>query len=78
MNKNEEEQTNIINVKQRIIIPDIYLEEFVNSITENRIKNLYLKLKIYESKGYVTHDKYIISMKDIFDEPIKEIMKKKI
>lgn len=77
MNKNEEEQTNIINVKQRIIIPDIYLEEFVNSITENRIKNLYLKLKIYESKGYVTHDKYIISMKDIFDEPIKEIMKKK-
>ena len=77
MNKNGDEQTNIINVKQRVIVPDIYYEEFINSLTENRIKNLYLKLKIYESKGYITHDKYIISMKEIFDEPIKETIKKK-
>ena len=72
MNKNEDISNNNQN---KILIPDIYLEEFQNSITETRIKNLYLKLKNYESKGYVTHDKYLQSMKEIFDEPIKELIK---
>lgn len=72
MNKNEDISNNNQN---KILIPDIYLEEFQNSITEARIKNLYLKLKNYESKGYVTHDKYLQSMKEIFDEPIKELIK---
>jgi hypothetical protein len=72
MNKNEDISNNNQN---KILIPDIYLEEFQNSITEARIKNLYLKLKNYESKGYITHDKYLQSMKEIFDEPIKELIK---
>ena len=71
MNKSEEELTNSIISNHSIEIPDIYLEEFINSITENRIKNLYLKFKLYESKGYITHDKYLQSMKEIFDQPIK-------
>ena len=78
MNKNEDELTNlIINNKRNIIIPDIYLEEFLNSITENRIKTLYLKLKLYESKGYITDEKYLQCMKETFDEPIKIQIKKK-
>ena len=72
MNKNEDISNNNQN---KILIPDIYLEEFQNSITETTIKNLYIKLKNYESKGYVTHDKYLQSMKEIFDEPIKELIK---
>ena len=72
MNKNEDISNNNQN---KILIPDIYLEEFQNSITEARIKNLYLKLKNYESKGYITHDKFLQSMKEIFDEPIKELIK---
>ena len=78
MNKNEDEVTNlVINNKRNIIIPDIYLEEFLNSITENRIRSLYLKLQLYESKGYITHEKYLLSMKETFDEPIKVQIKKK-
>ena len=77
MNKNEEESTNGKINKQNLIIPDIYLEEFLDSITEARIKSLYLKLKLYESKGYVTHDKYLLSMKETFDEAIKFSLKKK-
>ena len=77
MDKSEEEQTNPLNNKKNLSIPDIYFEEFLNSITENRIKNLYLKLKLYESKGFITHDKYLQSMKEIFDDPIKEQIKTK-
>ena len=77
MNKNEENFPNMTSNNRNIIVPDIYLEEFLNSITENRIKNLYHKLKLYESKGYVIHDKFIQSMKEIFDEPMKEKIKKK-
>ena len=76
MSKNAGEPTNIQNINQNIFVPDIYLEEFINSITENRIKNLYLKFKLYESKGYINHDKYLQSMKEIFDEPIKAQIKK--
>ena len=32
------------NTSLNISVPDNYLEEFQNSITENRIKNLYIKL----------------------------------
>ena len=64
------------NTSLNISVPDNYLEEFQNSITENRIKNLYIKLKHYESKGLVIHDKYLKSMKEIFDEPIKEKIQK--
>ena len=77
MNKNEENLTSLSTKTQNITVPDIYLEEFLNSITEYRIKSLYLKLKIYESQGYVIRDKFIQSMKEIFDEPIKEQIKKK-
>ena len=77
MNKNEEEPKNGIINKQKIIVPDIYFEEFLSNISESRIKSLYLKLKLYESKGYVTHDKYLLSMKETFDEPIKNSLKKK-
>ena len=77
MDKSEEEQTNLLNNKINFSIPDIYFEEFLNSITENRIKNLYLKLRLYESKGFITHDKYLQSMKEIFDDPIKEQIKTK-
>ena len=77
MDKNEEEQANQLSNKNNFSIPDIYLEEFLNSITENRIKTLYLKLKLYESKGFVTHDKFLQSMKEIFNEPIQEQIKKK-
>ena len=77
MNKKEENLTSISTKTQNITVPDIYLEELLNSITEYRIKSLYLKLKIYESQGYVIRDKFIQSMKEIFDEPIKEQIKKK-
>ena len=78
MNKNEEEYTTgIFNKQNLIIVPDLYFEEFLDSITESRIKSLYRKFKLYESKGYITHDKYLLSMKETFDEPIKASLKKK-
>jgi hypothetical protein len=57
--------------KESLIIPDILFEEFQNSLTLEIIKNLYLKLKTHEIKGYISHDKFIESMKEIFDELIK-------
>ena len=57
--------------KESLIIPDILFEEFQNSLTLELIKNLYLKLKTHEIKGYISHDKFIESMKEIFDELIK-------
>ena len=79
MEKNDEEYYSQLNNKRTITIPDIYLEEFQNSITENRINNLYTKLKSYESKGYVSHDKYMQSMKETFNEPmVEQIVKKQI
>ena len=78
MNKHEEEYTTgIFNKQNLIIVPDLYFEEFLDSITESRIKSLYRKFKLYESKGYITHDKYLLSMKETFDEPIKASLKKK-
>ena len=59
-----------------ITIPDIILEEFHNNITIERLKFLYNKLKLYEIKGYVTHDKYFESMKETFDELIKKKINK--
>ena len=59
-----------------ITIPDIILEEFHNNITIERLKFLYNKLKLYEIKGYVTHDKYFESMKETFGELIKKKINK--
>ena len=56
----------------KIIVPDLFLEEFHNNISLERIQNLYRKLQKYEVKGYVTHDKYLESMKEIFDIPLKD------
>ena len=68
---NDEENENNLN-NNKITVPDIFLEEFHNNITIERIRNLYNKLQQYENKGYVTHDKYLESMKEIFDVPLKE------
>ena len=57
--------------KESPIIPDIFFEEFQNSLTLETTKNLYLKLKTHEIKGYISHDKFIESMKAIFDDLIK-------
>ena len=57
--------------KENPIIPDIFFEEFQNSLTLETTKNLYLKLKTHEIKGYISHDKFIESMKAIFDDLIK-------
>ena len=70
MLKNDEEPIfNISQKKQQI--PDIFLEEFQNLITESKIQNLSKKLKSIEIKGYISHDKFIESMKAIFDDLIK-------
>ena len=58
----------------KITIPDIFLEEFLNNITIEKIKLLYQKLKLYEIKGYVNYDKYFESMKETFDEPLNDKM----
>ena len=60
----------------KITIPDIYLEEFNNNLSIERIKFLYQKLKLYEVKGYVNYDKYFESMKQTFDESMKNKMYK--
>ena len=74
MHKNDvehiQEAENNLNIN-RLTVPDVFLEEFHNNITVEKIKNLYLKLKEYEIKGFVTHDKFFESMKEVFDEPIK-------
>ena len=49
------------------MISEQNFEIFQNSLTENKIKNLYLKLKEYEKKGYVKYNKFFLSMKYIFD-----------
>ena len=64
------------NINNNIAIPDIILEEFHNNIIIERLKFLYNKLKLYEIKGYVTHDKYFESMKETFDELIKKKINK--
>ena len=77
MLKNDEEPIfNISQKKQQI--PDIFLEEFQNLITESKIQNLSKKLKSIEIKGYISHDKFIESMKQIFDESIISVIKKLI
>ena len=60
----------------KITIPDIFLEEFHKNITMERLKFLYNKLKLYEIKGFVTHDKYFESMKETFAESIKNKINK--
>ena len=80
MNKNvvnyelEELEQNLY--ANKITIPDIFLEEFLNNITIEKIKLLYQKLKLYEIKGYVNYDKYFESMKETFDEPLNDKMNK--
>ena len=50
-----------------IFISDINFNSFQRSLTEEKIKKLYLQLKQYEKKGYVIYPRYLISMKKIFD-----------
>ena len=52
------------------IISDSNFELFQDNLSEDKIKNLYLKLKLYEKKGYVIYQKYFISMKNIFDSDL--------
>ena len=52
------------------MISDRNFEVFQDCLTERKIKQLYLKLKEYEEKGYVEYQKYFISMKYIFDSDI--------
>ena len=48
MHKNDvehiQEAENNLNIN-RLTVPDVFLEEFHNNITVEKIKNLYLKLK---------------------------------
>ena len=46
--------------------PD-YFDLFQDRLTEEKIRNLYVILKQFEIKGYVSYKKYLISMKYIFD-----------
>ena len=48
-------------------ISDNNFISFQRSLTEEKIKKLYLQLKQYEKKGYVIYPRYLISMKKIFD-----------
>ena len=57
--------------QERLTVPDVFFDEFHNSITIENTKNLYKKFKTIEIKGYITHDKFIESMKEIFDEIIR-------
>ena len=57
--------------QERLTVPEIFFDEFHNSITIENTKNLYKKFKTIEIKGYITHDKFIESMKEIFDDLIK-------
>ena len=49
------------------MIPEQNFENFQNSLTENKIKKLYLKLKEHEKKGFVKYNKFLFCMKSIFD-----------
>ena len=51
-------------------ISDNNFEIFKNILTEKKIKQLNIKLKQYEKKGLVTYQKYLISMKSIFDSDL--------
>ena len=66
----EQGETDLNLNKNNITVPDYLLEEFQNTLTIERIKYLYDKLKLYEVKGYVTHNKYLESMKDTLDKVI--------
>ena len=50
-----------------LIISDNSYDVFQENLTSEKINNLYIKLKQYENKGYVTYYKYFISMKSIFE-----------
>ena len=52
------------------IISDNNIEIFKNILTEKKIKQLNRKLKQYEKKGLVTYQKFLISMKSIFDSDL--------
>ena len=54
-----------------IFISDNYFNSFQRSLTEEKIKKLYLQLKQYEKKGYVIYTRYLISMKAIFDQELQ-------
>jgi hypothetical protein len=49
------------------MIPQQNFENFQDSLTENKIIKLYLKLKEHEKKGFVKYNKFLLCMKSIFD-----------
>ena len=55
----------------RVIVPNVFFDVFQNSISIENTKNLYHKFKAHEIKGYITHDRFIESMKENFDDLIK-------
>ena len=57
-------------VWDHFMISDHNFEVFQDCLTEKKIKQLYLKLKEYEEKGYVKYHNYFISMRFIFDSDI--------
>ena len=65
----DSDATNIIN-KCRAI-PFKYFEQLQISITEEKIKNFYSKLREHEIQGYVSREIFIASMEEIFNEDIK-------
>ena len=72
MEKNNGKKNYVLNNRISLLVPDLFLEEFLNSIDENKITNLYQIFKLYESKGFLTHEKYLQAMKDIFKDSIKQ------
>ena len=76
MNKNELITT--IQDSPIILIPDIIYDEFQNVLTENKINTLFTKSKDHENKGFISYDKYLIIMKEVFDYPIEEEIRIKI
>ena len=52
------------------IISDDSFEIFQDGLTGEKINKLYIKLKEYENKGYVTYNNFFISMKYVFDEDL--------
>ena len=60
---------NIINKCKAI--PFKYYEELQLSITEEKIRNFYSKLREHEIQGYVSREIFINSMEEIFNEDVK-------
>ena len=55
-----------------LIISEKKFDDFQHNLSEEKIKNLYSLLKQYEKKGYVSYQKYFLSMKNIFDKDLSK------